>query len=124
MNNNNKSFDEIVTDVIAEYKDKPLDDVNLIVELICETYVMKHGKKPDGYQLTLLANLILQEDFANPAPNKVQTEEYPFHSIGQAKRRKRKEFVAIPDTLDHMNFKAKANLSTSHQETGGKLNDQ
>jgi hypothetical protein len=74
---------------------------------------MKWNKKPDSYQLTLLANLILKDDISNPAPNKVQKESYPFHSDAQSKRRKRKEFVVIDDTLDHMKFKNTVNLSTA-----------
>lgn len=106
-------FEDIVGVVVSEYKDKPLKEVNEIVERVCEEYVMKYGKKPDSYQLSLLANVILQEDLKNPSKYKSKEEEYPFHSDTQRKRRRKKEFTAMDETLDHMKFKSKVNLSTA-----------
>lgn len=109
----NRSFEAIVTAITAKYKDSPLPEVKQVVEEVCEAYVMEYGRKPDSYQLTLLANLILKDDISNPAPNKVQKEAYPFHSDAQRKRRNRKEFVAMGETIEFMNYKNKNNLSTA-----------
>lgn len=106
-------FEYIVEAVTADYKDKELPEVNQIIEEVCEAYVQAYGQKPDSYQLTLLANLILKEDISNPSPYKVQTESYPFHSDAQRKRRNRKEFSVMGETIDFMNFKNKNNLSTA-----------
>lgn len=106
-------FEQIVEKVTEEYKDKPLADRNEIINKVCEEYVLKYGKKPDSYQLTLLANLILIEDTKNPDPYKASKEEYSFHSDSQRKRRNRKEFSTMADTLEHINFKKKAKLSTA-----------
>jgi hypothetical protein len=107
------SFEDIVSKVVSEYKDKTIEEVNVIVEKICEAYVLERGKKPDSYQLTLLANLILKDDLSNNTSNKIRKEEYPFHSDSQKKRRNRQEFVTMDDTLEHMNFKRKTHLSTA-----------
>jgi hypothetical protein len=106
-------FELIVDEVVAGYKDKTVQEINVIVNEVCEAYVMERGKKPEPYQLTLLGNLILKDDLANPSVYKIQDEEYPFHSDTQKKRRNKKEFVTMDDTIDHMNFKKKLNLSTA-----------
>jgi hypothetical protein len=107
------NFEQIVEKTVQEFEDKPLSDRNAVVEKVCEEYVMKYGKKPDPYQLTLLANLILVEDTKNPDPYKASKEEYSFHSDSQRKRRNRKEFSTMDDTLEHINFKKKSKLSTA-----------
>lgn len=106
-------FEEIVEQVVADYKDKPVEERNKIVEEVCERYVAIYDKKPDMYLLTKLADLILHDDLTNPNVYKVQQEEYSFHSDTQRRRRNRKEFTAISDTLDHMKFKKTVNLSTA-----------
>lgn len=107
------SFEDVVALVVAEYQDKSVQEINQIVEAICEAYVLKYGRKPDSYQLTQLANLILKDDLKNTDSYKTQKEDYPFHSDTQRKRRRKKEFVAMDDTLEHMNYKRKMNLSTA-----------
>lgn len=107
------SFESIVSKVVAEYKDKTVAEVNEIVDSVCEAYVMQYGQKPDSYQLTLLANLVLKDDLSNPDVYKTQNEEFPFLSDTQRKRRNKKEFVTMDDTLEHINFKRKAKLSTA-----------
>ncbi len=107
------SFEAIVDDVLLSYKDATIDSRNAIAEEVTEAYVMEHGKKPDSFQLTRLANLLLQEDIKNPDSYKVQKEAYPFHSDTQAKRRKKKEFVAQDDKIEYMNYKVEARLSTA-----------
>lgn len=107
------SFSVIVDKILEEYKDAELKDINVVIDKACETYVQTHGKKPDSYQLTRLSNLILKDDIRNPDSYKVQNEPYPFHSDMQRKRRNRKEFVALDDTLEFMNYKVQARLSTA-----------
>jgi hypothetical protein len=111
--NRNERFEDVVQYITDNYKEAPLETLKEVIDYVCERYVMWHGKIPDSYQLSLLANLILRDDISNPSPNKVQKEAYPFHSDAQRKRRNRKEFVAMDDTLEHMNFKRKKNLSTA-----------
>ena len=106
-------FEDIVTKLVADYKDKTTEEIIAITDKVCEEYVMHFNRKPDAYQLTLLASLVMKDDISNPAPNKVQKEAYPFHSEAQRKRRKRKEFSTMAETLEFINFKSKANLSTS-----------
>lgn len=106
-------FEDIVTKLIADYKDKTTEEVIAITDKVCEEYVMHYNRKPDAYQLTLLASLVMKDDISNPAPNKVQKEKYPFHSEAQRKRRKRKEFSTVGETLEFIHYKGKANLSTS-----------
>lgn len=108
-----KSFEQIVEDVTEKHKNSTLEERNSVVEWVTEWYVEVHGKKPDSYQLMLLANLILRDDITNPDSYKTQHEEYPFHSDTQKKRRRKKEFVTQDDTLEHMNFKRQAKLSTA-----------
>jgi hypothetical protein len=108
-----KSFETIVEEVVEKYKDSSIEDKNKIIEYVTEEYVNRFGKKPDSYQLTLLANLILRDDITNPDSYKTQKEDYPFHSDSQRKRRKKKEFVAMDETLEFMNYKKKVNLSTA-----------
>ncbi|MDF2010226.1 hypothetical protein [Priestia megaterium] len=108
-----KSFETLVEEVTEKYKSKSLEERNKICEWLTEWYVGVHGKKPDSYQTSLLANLILIEDISNPMPYKSRHEEYPFHSEMQKKRRRKKEFVTQDDTLDHMNYKRQAKLSTA-----------
>lgn len=109
----NEKFEDIVEKVLIDYKDKSDEEVNAVVNQLCEEYVQHFGKKPPSYQLTLLADLILKEDMRNPSSHKVQEEEYPFLSNTQRKRRNKREFVAMDDTLEHMNYKRKNNLTTS-----------
>lgn len=108
-----RDFEHIVDDVLQSHKVATQEDRNSIVNEICEAYVMEHDKKPEPYQLTRLANLVLDDDIRNPDSYKVQKEEYPFHSDLQTKRRKRKEFVALDNTLEFMSYKVKARLSTA-----------
>lgn len=106
-------FEEFVEEVIKEYRNKSVQDRNEIVEKITEEYVMKYGRKPDSYQLTKLANLILMDDLKDPNAYKAKHKEYPFHSSTQRKKRRRKEFVVKDTTLEHINYKKKVNLSTT-----------
>lgn len=109
----NDRFTEQTDEILEEYKDAVTEDIIKVVEKVTEDYVRKYDKKPDSYQLTRLANLILKDDIRNPDSYKVQKEEFPFHSHTQTKRRKRKEFVAVDDTLAFMDYKVKAKLSTA-----------
>lgn len=106
-------FERLVEGVTENTKDWNIEAKNEVIEALCEQYVLHYGKLPDSWQLQLLANVILQDDFANPSKYKTQEEEYSFHSETQRKRRKRKEFSTVVDTLEHMRFKKKANLSTA-----------
>lgn len=111
-----KSFENVVEELLETYSDSPQSVRNQVVDEVCEAYVRFYGKKPHPYQLTLLANLVLLDDIRNPSAYKVQHEEYPFHSDTQSRRRRKKEFVTEGDTLEHMNFKRKTNLSTAPQK--------
>lgn len=108
-----RKFEDIVEQVLIDYKDKPDAEVNEVVDKICEEYVQHFNKKPPSYQLTQLADLILKGDMRNPSTRKVQEEEYPFLSNPQKKRRNKREFVAMDVALEYMNFKRKAKLSTA-----------
>jgi len=108
-----KEFEARVAEVCADYKNANLETRKEVVNDLCEQYVMLHDKKPDSYQLQMLADLLLKEDLSNNSPYKAQEIEYGFHSNTQRKRRKKKEFVAEDDTLDHMHYKKKVNLSTA-----------
>lgn len=107
------NFETIVDGVLEKYKDADVVEINSIVEEVTEEYVNKYDKKPDSYQLTRLANLILKDDIRNPDSYKAQREDYPFHSDMQTKRRRRKEFVAMDGTLAFMSYKVQARLSTA-----------
>lgn len=107
------TFEQIVDELEKTLPDKPLEERIEKINEVCEDHVKRTGKKPDSYQLTRLSNLILLEDLKNKDSHKTQKSEYPFHSAPQAKRRRKKEFVTQDDTLDFMNFKKKAKLSTA-----------
>lgn len=108
----NKSFETLVEEVTESTKDMTVPQKNVVINDLCEQYVMEYNKAPDSWQLQLLANIILHDDISNPSPYKTQEEEYSFHSNAQRKRRNRKEFSTLDGTLEHMTFKKKANLST------------
>lgn len=109
----NRNFEEVVDEVLIKFKDAPQSERNYIAGEVSEAYVMEHDKKPDSFQLTRLANLVLSDDIRNPDSYKVQKEEYPFHSDMQTKRRKKKEFVAQDTTLEFMSYKVDTRLSTA-----------
>jgi hypothetical protein len=82
-----------------------VDEKNEMVDKLCESYVEQTGTKPDSYQLSLLANWILEDDIKNKATNKVRTVEYNFHSHRQSIRRNRKEVITQDDTMDFLHSK-------------------
>jgi 2',3'-cyclic-nucleotide 2'-phosphodiesterase (5'-nucleotidase family) len=106
-------FKNKVDEILENYKDADVNEINKVVEEVTEDFVKKYNQKPDSYQLTRLANLILKDYIKNTDSYKVQKEEFPFHSSTQLKRRKRKEFVTKDETLVYMDYKVKANLSTA-----------
>lgn len=106
-------FEKEVDKWEEELRDLPLSHRHDVVNYVCESYVLMHGKKPDSYQLMRLANVLLLEVLSNPDTYKMQNEEYPVLSIPQQKRRSRREFVAKDSTLAYMDFKVNENLSTS-----------
>ncbi|MEW9502369.1 hypothetical protein [Jeotgalibacillus marinus] len=107
------AFEILVDLLLVEYKEKTLQERKAKVEEMIEDYYLKNDKFPDSYQLHRLGDLILHDDLSNPSSYKVQQEEYPFHSFTQQKRRKKKEFVAEGDVLEHMNYKSKKRQPTS-----------
>ncbi len=58
---------------------------------LVESYVKHTGLRPPSAQLGRLATLILRDELADTNPHKVATEEEPFLSNVQAKRRKARE---------------------------------
>lgn len=109
----NKSFEKLVEEVTESTKGMTVSEKNIVIDALCEQYVLQWGKAPDSWQLQLLANIILDDDLSNPDKYKSKKEEHPFHSDAQRKRRKRKEFSTMSETLEHISFKKKAKLSTA-----------
>ncbi|CDQ21751.1 hypothetical protein [Halobacillus karajensis] len=109
-------FGNIVDDIIKRFKNTPVSERNVAVDQIAEEYLKKYGTKPDSYNLSKLANLILQDDLSNPDPYKVQNTEYNFHSKNQEGHRRRREFTAEDNSIDYMNQRVKSNQSTRPPE--------
>lgn len=107
------NFEQKVDEIEGIAESMEITALKDAINSACEEYIDKRGKKPDSFLLQRLGNLILRDDLKNADSYKIQKEDYPFHSGPQAKRRRKKEFTAIGDTLDFMNYKKKANLSTA-----------
>lgn len=86
LQTNHRVFSAMVDELIdAKIPDRQVR-IKAIDELI-EDYFKVLGRMPEGAVLNRLTNEILREELTDTRKNKVQTEEYPFLSETQVRRR-------------------------------------
>lgn len=76
---------DVINDLYAKVKTRPIQETIEDVRLLTDTYVEETGERPDTLTLDRMASLILRYDLTDPTPWKTRNTEYPTESDRQIK---------------------------------------
>ena len=104
-----------VNDLINKNPGISVEEKNIYIELWVDDVFNQTGKNPSNYELTRLADWLLQDDLSNPSRSKVQNTEYPILSKPQLERRYR-ELSKEQDMVDLLHRRKQISQSTRKRD--------
>jgi hypothetical protein len=87
-----------------------------LIESWCESYLLSEGKKPNSYELVMLADWLLEKELKDSSRSKVQKKEYPILSKPQLERRYR-EVSMNQEIVDVLHQKRIHNIPTRKKDS-------
>lgn len=81
-------FKKVVTQLEGRTKGMTREQRISLIEQVMDEYVYQTGERPDGSQLSRLADVVLNEELTDRHPDKMTREDYPIMSENQEGLRK------------------------------------